>query len=392
MISTKRMPVVSLVMTVYNMERYIERALKSVLAQTFESWELIIWDDGSTDGSAVIAQCYAAKDKRIRFYLGEENVGQGQSLQQAHALTQGEFVGWLDADDWLAPTALEESAQCLRQHSTYGMVYTDHIDVDEKGVQRGLGYRCQIPFSPQRMLVDLLIFHFRLVRQSVFAAVGGFNLEIECAEDYDLFLRISEITPVYHLRRPLYFYLRNSQGLSAQRMRQQRQGSAMAVSLALKRRGLADAMYLKVDDKTGKFQLVRYGKHRLAEIAEAKALFAQGVEQMRIGDFAQAVDYFKQSIVLRGDYIAAHNQLGKAYQLMGLSEQAEETFEKLLKINPHLAQAHCNLGAIWQVRGELEGAIAAYRKAIALKPDLAVAQTNLANVLVEKESPVLTSP
>jgi len=380
----ERNPVVSLVMTVYNMDRYIERSLKSAIAQTFENWELIVWDDGSTDESAAIAQRYADKDQRIRFYQGAENIGQGRALQQAHTLTKGEFVGWLDADDWLAPTALQETVECLRQNPDYGMVYTDHVDVDEKGIQHDLGYRCQIPFSPQRLLVDLLIFHFRLVRQTVFSAVDGFNLEIECAEDYDLFLRISEITPVYHLQRPLYFYLRNSQGLSSQRTMQQRQGSANAVRLALKRRGLADTTYLEVNDNTGKFCLKRYGKAQMEKVAEAKSWFAQGASRMQKEEFSQAVDCFSRAITLRENYIAAHNQLGKTYQMMGLSEQAAEAFKKLLKINPYLAQAHCNLGAVWQVQENFEGAIAAYERAIALKPNLTAAHTNLNNLLACK--------
>jgi len=381
---TERNPVVSLVMTVYNMDRYLERSLESAIAQTFEDWELIVWDDGSTDQSAAIAKRYAVRDERIRFYQGSENIGQGKALERAHALTKGEFVGWLDADDWLAPTAVQETVECLQQNPDYGMVYTDHVDVDEKGVQHGLGYRCQIPFSPQRMLVDLLIFHFRLVRQTVFSTIDGFNIAVECAEDYDLFLRISEITPVCHLRRPLYFYLHNSQGLSSQRTMQQRQGSANAVRLALKRRGLADTTYLEVDDKTGKFWLKRQGKAQIEKVAEAKSWFKQGMSWMKQEEFSRAVDCFCRAITIRENYIAAHNQLGKTYYLMGLSEKAIETFNKLLEINPYVAQAHCNLGAAWQVQDKFDAAIAAYKRAIALKPDLTPTHTNLNNLLTCK--------
>lgn len=384
---TEKMPAVSLVMTVYNMDRYVERSLKSALAQTFQDWELIVWDDGSTDESGAIAQHYAAQDKRIRFFQGEENIGQGRALQKAHELTRGEFVGWLDADDWLAPTALQETVDCLRQNPDYGMVYTDHVDVDEKGVAHGLGYRCQIPFSSQRLLVDLLVFHFRLVRQSVFSTMGGFNLEIKCAEDYDLFLRISEIAQIYHLQRSLYFYLRNSQGLSSQRMMQQRQGSAQAVRLALKRRGLEGKVYLDVDNETGRFRLKRCGKAQLEKVTEAKSWFSQGKVHMQKGEFSAAVDCFGRAVELRENYIAAYNQLGKTYQLMGQGDQALTVFKQLLEINPYLAEAHCNLGAVWETKGDFEDAITAYGRAISIKPNLTIAHLNLTNLLSRQAEP-----
>ncbi|MEO1127592.1 MAG: TIGR03032 family protein, partial [Cyanobacteria bacterium J06639_16] len=170
--ATSGSPQVSLVMTVYNTDAYLAAALDSVLAQTFTDWELILWDDGSTDQSVEIAQTYAQRDARIRFQAAQHE-GRIPALVKAHQLTQGEYVGWLDADDCLAPTALAETVTVLDAHAEYGMVYTNHIDMDPQGTPKGLGYRCQIPYRPHRLLIDMLTFHFRLLRQSVFAAVGG---------------------------------------------------------------------------------------------------------------------------------------------------------------------------------------------------------------------------
>jgi glycosyltransferase involved in cell wall biosynthesis len=76
-------------------------AIESVLAQTFADFELIIWDDGSTDGSLEVAQEYALQDQRIRV-IAAPHQGRVQSLFDAHALTQGEYLAWVDSDDVLA--------------------------------------------------------------------------------------------------------------------------------------------------------------------------------------------------------------------------------------------------------------------------------------------------
>ncbi|MEM9220652.1 MAG: glycosyltransferase family 2 protein, partial [Cyanobacteria bacterium P01_F01_bin.150] len=88
-------PKVSLVMTVYNNEATLSEVLESLLAQTFTNWELILWDDGSTDGSVAIAQTYAQQDNRIRFYQGDR-LGLGPALIKAHTYTKGEYVGWVN--------------------------------------------------------------------------------------------------------------------------------------------------------------------------------------------------------------------------------------------------------------------------------------------------------
>ncbi|MEL6815862.1 MAG: glycosyltransferase [Cyanobacteria bacterium J06598_3] len=350
---TNQSPTVSLVMTVYNTEAYLAEALASVLAQTYTDWELIVWDDGSTDSSAAIAQTFAQRDRRIRFHAGEQNIGQGPALLKAHALAKGTYVGWLDADDILAPAALQATVEFLETHADYGMVYTSYIDMDEGGKHIGLGARCQIPYSPQRMLVDLLTFHFRLVRRSVYTAVGGFNPAIKCAEDYDLFLRISEACPIHHLDQPLYFYRANTQGLSYQRQLAQRQGSEQAVNLALQRRGLSATVQLHVDPETGRFHLQRRKNNPQAAADSVKALFKQGKQQVEQDELVSAI----------------------------------ATYEQLLTLAPNMAQAHCNLGAIWQLQGKMDEAIAAYQQSIALKPAFAIAHLNLAKLLTTQGRP-----
>ncbi|MEO1592345.1 MAG: TIGR03032 family protein, partial [Cyanobacteria bacterium J06632_22] len=381
--STPALPKVSLVMTVYNAEAYLPEALDSLLAQTFPEWELILWDDGSTDGSVAIAQDYAQQDSRIRFHQGG-HLGRGPALIKAHALTQGEYVGWLDADDRLAPTALAETVAVLDQQPDYGMVYTNHIDMDAAGQTQGLGYRCQLPYHPQRLLIDMLTFHLRLLRQSIFDALGGIRPEFAPAEDYDLSLRVSEVTSIYHLERPLYFYRHTPTGLSQQNHRVQQHCSEQAVNDALARRGLSQAYELFVNDETGRSRLQRRANIPLP--AAAKAQFETGKRLVREGNLAAALESFNQATFLAPDYGAAYNQLGKVQQQLGQWDAAMATYQHLLSmVNPNLAEAHCNLGAIWQMQGKTDEALAAYRQAVDLKPELAAAHLNLAKLLVSLE-------
>jgi glycosyltransferase involved in cell wall biosynthesis len=237
---------ISLIMTVHSREHFLEAALASVLAQTYQDWELVIWDDGSSDRSLEIAQHYVQRDQRLRLFSASHR-GRAASLQAAHAQARGSYLGWIDSDDQLAPAALAATAAILDTHSEIGMVYTDHQVINEQGQLLGYGKRCQIPYSPDRLLIDFMTFHFRLFRRSVFQQAGGIASEVAIAIDYDLCLRLSEITQVHHLRVPLYLYRTHSQSLSQQFLQQQVTASQQAISRALERRGLADHYQINVD-------------------------------------------------------------------------------------------------------------------------------------------------
>ena len=105
-------PKVSIVMTAHNRERYIGKAIESVLAQTYKDFDLLIWDDGSTDNTFAIACEYAKKDNRIRL-AAYDHRGPVKALKEAIADTFGPYLCWVDSDDMLEPTALEETVAVL---------------------------------------------------------------------------------------------------------------------------------------------------------------------------------------------------------------------------------------------------------------------------------------
>ena len=107
----------------------------------------------------------------MRVVAAAHRRGRGQALKEVIAATKGKYLGWVDSDDLLHPQALAETIAVLKSQPEVGMVYTNYLVIDEQGQVRGLGSRCQIPYSPERLLIDFMTFHFRLMRREVYHSV-----------------------------------------------------------------------------------------------------------------------------------------------------------------------------------------------------------------------------
>lgn len=231
--------------------RFMEQAIGSALNQTFRDLELVFWDDGSTDGSLAIARRIAEHDPRLKVHAGPAR-GVVAAHKSAHALTRGGFIGWVDSDDLLGKTAIEETLAILHARPEVGMVYTGFVVIDERSRVKGAGTQCRIPYSPMRLLTDFMTFHFRLMRRAAFEAAGGIDETYATSPDYDLCLRLSEVTEIAHLPRNLYGYRVHGGSISESRRAEQRESSRRMVEVAIRRRGLEDRLVLRVD-AAGKF-------------------------------------------------------------------------------------------------------------------------------------------
>lgn len=261
-------------MTVRDGARYLAQALESVRAQTFTSWELVLWDDGSTDESLAIARSFAAVEPRIRVFA-EPAMGRRRALAAAHQQARGAYLGWLDCDDWLAPEALARTHAAITRLGC-DMVYTDHVEVDAEGAVRGLGRRTRISYSAHRLLLDFMTFHFRLLSRTAFERAGGIDPDREIAIDYDLCLRLSELGPIEHVAEPLYFYRLHAEQMSSRRRSAQIAASADAIRAALARRQLT-SLELIVDAARGRFRLV----HRPPRVNALRLALASVVPRLR---------------------------------------------------------------------------------------------------------------
>lgn len=252
---------VSLITTVYNGERYLDEAIQSVINQTYKHWELLIWDDGSCDRTLEIALNWRNRDRRIIVY-NYWHRGRYLSLSEAHKYISGKLIGWLDADDLLHPECLEQTVNFYNANRNYQLIYTQYQNINKSGKVLGNGRRCNIPYSRDRLLWDFMTYHFRLYTRSLYQKIGGIDGNYECCGDYDFCLKASEVTDIYHLPIPLYYYRLHDKSTSALHRKSQIIWGARAIQNACDRRGLNYVVALKdnriylLDKSTGQVQSV----------------------------------------------------------------------------------------------------------------------------------------
>ena len=128
-----RTGLVSVVMPVYNVREYLDEAVNSVLAQSYDHWELILIDDGSTDGSGEACDRYARLDPRIRVFH-QENRGVSGARNAGMKLAEGEFLQFMDSDDWLFPEALERCVKTARDESANLVIFDALYELGNKSM------------------------------------------------------------------------------------------------------------------------------------------------------------------------------------------------------------------------------------------------------------------
>lgn len=197
-------PVVSVILTCFNGERWIAGAIQSVLAQTHPYWELIVVNDGSTDGSKVVIDRF--EDERIR-QIEQANRGipgaRNRGLQEA----KGKFIAVLDQDDLWHRTKLTRQVTYLRANAEMGVVYTnaDHIDADGRVIGRryrtppGEGWLLEA-FLRAGVAVPIVT---TLIRRECLDAVGSFNERLYGWDDYELLVRLASRFRFGYLDEPL---------------------------------------------------------------------------------------------------------------------------------------------------------------------------------------------
>jgi len=199
-------PAISVLMPVYNTPPAIlERAISSVVAQTYASWELCVCDDGDSEDVRRVLDRAVATDPRIRVDRSAGNSGISSATNRALELASGDVVAFLDHDDELAPDALLEVATAFAADPGLDAVYTDEdkLDVDGSVVE---------PFnkpdwSPFYFRGVMYVGHLLAIRRDVVTAVGGFDSHFDGVQDFELMLRVSErVRVIGHVAKPLYHW------------------------------------------------------------------------------------------------------------------------------------------------------------------------------------------
>jgi glycosyltransferase involved in cell wall biosynthesis len=181
-------------MPVHNAEPYLDEAVSSILAQTLQDLELIMVDDGSTDGSYAMAEEYAGHDPRIKLYRNPSNLGVARTRNIAMGQASGTYVASLDNDDWAHPRRLELQVAFLEANRDHGLVGSDIDIMDEGSKVTG----CRIyPHDDRDIRRALLRFNpianpAAMFPMEVFRELGGAYAEEHCpVEDYEFVLRVA---------------------------------------------------------------------------------------------------------------------------------------------------------------------------------------------------------
>ena len=225
-------PKISVVMSVCDGERYLRESLESICNQTLDDFELIVVDDGSTDGTWRILSEYAARDLRVSLIRNEQNIGLTKSLNKALVLARGQYIARHDADDLSLPSRFEKQVRFLDEHSEVGLIGTLSYVVDEHGrvvdIYRVPSTDVEIRW---RMLFSNPFIHCTIMfRSSLVEQVGSYDEKIRYAQDYDYWVRIAEVCKVFNIARPLASWRVNTGSISQTRGRSQ-QASALRTSV-----------------------------------------------------------------------------------------------------------------------------------------------------------------
>lgn len=205
-----RQPRVSVIVTCYNYAQYLEGCIQSVLNQTYQDFELLIVNDGSTDNTDEIVTKFL-DNKKIR-YLNQSNTGQAMATNNGILAASGELIAFLDADDLWDIAKLEKQVK-LFTRDTIGVVYSRAKNIDKEGLvvaKELTGKKHYIPRSgyiTEALLFENFIpYSSVMVRKECFARCGMFNAEYKNGLDWDLWLRISTAYEFDFIDEYLLFY------------------------------------------------------------------------------------------------------------------------------------------------------------------------------------------
>jgi glycosyltransferase involved in cell wall biosynthesis len=199
-------PMITVLMSVYNGEKFLKEAMDSILTQTFTNFEFLIINDGSTDNSMEIIESY--NDSRIRLINNEKNLKLIASLNKGISLARGKYIARMDCDDISMPERLEKEVNFLENSLEYGLVGTCYTVIDGAGKEQ---YNKSYP-SSNDLIKLFLSLNCPLAHGSIMARTELFkqNLygskEYSAVEDYELWTRIAKVTKIHNIPEYLFKY------------------------------------------------------------------------------------------------------------------------------------------------------------------------------------------
>lgn len=211
---------VSVLIPLYNRASYILETINSVLEQDYPDIELIVIDDGSTDGGDLLVEQFAERGElKLLRHPGRINKGQAAALNLGLTVATGEFIAVLDSDDLYVPGKISKQVTFFKQNPNVGLVYGNGKGIDAAGkVIYDINYDNRIERSdPNDLLLDcyFLLPQNSLVRASVYQLAGNFDETLRSGQDHDMLIRLAEKTKIAHQPIDSFRYRRHGDSISA---------------------------------------------------------------------------------------------------------------------------------------------------------------------------------
>jgi len=215
---TDNLPLVSIILPTYNCASFLPHSIGTILSQTYNSYEIIVIDDGSTDNTKEVLYPFMQRIKYIRL---EHNKGLPTARNTGIQSAQGKYIAFIDADDLWIPEKLRTDIEYFETHPEVSMVYSKHINIDEKGNDLNGNTKNKLPsgniftqlFSEQNFIITSSV----VVRKEIFETTGLFDGQLFNCQDWDLWLRIAFHFQVAGIDKPLVKYRHNPHSLSKNR-------------------------------------------------------------------------------------------------------------------------------------------------------------------------------
>lgn len=192
---------ISIGISIYNAEKYLVDAINSVLEQTYENWELVLIDDGSKDKSLEIAKGFAQKDNRIKVFSDSKNKGLGARLNELAALSNGEYIARMDADDIMHPQRIQRQFEILENHPNIDVLGTNAYVIDENNLVFGIRYKNQVGLSKVEHFI-----HPTIMGKKQWFLDNPYDENAIRIEDAELWYRTKQFSNFMMTNEPLLFY------------------------------------------------------------------------------------------------------------------------------------------------------------------------------------------
>ncbi len=206
-------PLVSVIVNCYNGEKYLKECIKSIINQTYKNFEIIFWNNNSTDNSERIISEFS--DKRIKIFKSNIKLDLGDSRNKAIQKSSGELITFLDVDDWYLPEKLNLQVKIFEKNKDIGLVFTNYYNYNDISKKKKVS-NCEILNNniSQHLLDDYSVGILTVMIKKELMIKNQFNVEYNFIEDFDLIFRLSSKTKFYFIELPTSYYRYHEKNLS----------------------------------------------------------------------------------------------------------------------------------------------------------------------------------